>query len=61
MQTLKQWSDKTGILPTEPTTEFGMTSVVCEDGKDRRELWNLKDWVVSTVSGVVVWMNRRRI
>ena len=59
MQTLKQWSDKHGILPTEPTTELHQTSVVCSDGPERRELWHLEDYIVSSVSGVVVWLGKR--
>ena len=54
--TLREWSEKTGILPTHPTTEQGAVSVVLRfDHPDRLELWKLTDYKVSS-AGIVVWL-----
>lgn len=58
--TLKQWVEKTGILPTYPTTERDAVSVCISDGIDRYKLWRLSDFVVSSVSGIVVWLVPRK-
>jgi hypothetical protein len=56
--TLKQWSKKTGILPTHPTTERGAVSVLSTEVnfQDHFQLWKLEDYKVSSVSGPVVWL-----
>ena len=55
--TLKEWSERTGILPTHPTTETRAVSIVTDFAHpDRRELWHLSDHKVSSVWGVVVWL-----
>lgn len=55
--TLKEWCDKTGILPTHPTSETGAVSVVM-DFADlwTDELWHLDDYKVSSVAGSVIWL-----
>lgn len=55
--TLKEWSEKTGVLPTHPTTEKGAVSVVMNFADlwvD--ELWHLGDYKVQSVSGSVIWL-----
>lgn len=59
--TLKEWCDKSGILPTHPTTERGAVSVILDHSNPHRpELWRLDDYAVSSVSAVVVWLLPRR-
>lgn len=60
--TLSEWSSRTGILPTHPTTERSAVSL-CVDQlhADRSELWHLADYVVSSVSGPVVWFVPRPV
>ena len=56
-ETLHGWTQRTGVLPTEPTTECGATSVVLSHTHPcRPALWQLADYAVSSVSGVVVWL-----
>ena len=61
--TLAQWSKQTGILPTHPTTERQAVSVVIEPSELNplyNKLWDLSDYVVSSVSGIVVWLTPRK-
>lgn len=54
---LKQWSEKTGIKATTPTTETNAVSVVVDQQhEDRPKLWHLTDYLVSSQCGVVVWL-----
>lgn len=54
---LKEWTKYSGITPTTPTTETGAVSVCIEDNNDfRKQLWDLEDYKVSSVSGIVVWL-----
>jgi hypothetical protein len=56
---LRQWSKRTGILPTHPTTGRGAVSLTFTydtDSQLHHELWRLTDYAVSTVSGPVVWL-----
>lgn len=55
--TLKQWSKKTGV-PVKHHPGGG-TYVYTAGIRDENELWELKDHVVSTVSGPVVWLEPR--
>jgi hypothetical protein len=55
--TLQDWSKMTGVLPTHPTTEKGAVSVIVDNPPS--ELWHLSDYVVSSVSGPVVWLLKR--
>lgn len=56
-EALAQWSTRTGILPTHPTTERGAVSVVVDHKHEARpDLWHLTDYGVSSVSGIVVWL-----
>jgi hypothetical protein len=55
--TLAEWCTRTQVLPTHPTTERGAVSVVLDHTHPgRSDLWHLADYVVSSVSGVVVWL-----
>jgi hypothetical protein len=55
--TLNEWKKLTRILPTHPTTETGAVSVLVSlKAPSRPLLWNLEDYRVSSVSGVVVWL-----
>jgi hypothetical protein len=55
--TLKEWSDRFGILPTHPTTGQGATSVLATVATDPfRALYSLEDYKVSSVCGAVVWL-----
>jgi hypothetical protein len=55
--TLAQWKEKYGILSTHPTTETGAVSVCVNfDCEERRELFHLDDYKVSSVNGVVIWL-----
>jgi hypothetical protein len=54
-ETLREWCKRHSILLTYPTTETGAVSVIY-DGPDRAELFHLSDFVVSTVSGPVLWL-----
>ena len=57
---LADWTKATGILGTHPTTECGAVSVIaptvnmCQ--RTRAQLWTLEDYLVSSVSGPVVWL-----
>lgn len=54
---LTEWQSTSGILATHPTTERGAVSLVLDHSHPMRsELWHLHDYVVSTVSGPVVWL-----
>lgn len=54
---LKEWSEKTGIRFTSPTTEKGAVSVlISEYYPEYNLLWNLSDYYVSSVAGIVVWL-----
>lgn len=57
--TLAQWCKVAGVLPTHPTTERGAVSVcVTLDHQSElcHDLWHLADYLVSSISGPVVWM-----
>lgn len=55
--TLKEWSKKSGILPTHPTTEKKAVSVVLRiDNPHYQDLWKLSDYKVSSVLAGVVWL-----
>ena len=57
--TLKEWSEKTNIpIQTVQGGIFqGDTFVVVDHlYEPRRELWNLTDYAVSSVSSIVVWL-----
>jgi len=64
MMTLKDWSDKHGILPTHPTTEHGAVSLIVGAGNAvqhiRVELFHLLDYVVSSACGIVIWLVPRK-
>ena len=54
---LKEWSEKSGILPTYPTTEREAVSVVVDHQNPHRKLlWDLTDYVVTSDCGVVIWL-----
>ena len=54
---LSQWAEAAGVKPTARTTWVGATSVLSLPGYPlHAELWRLSDYVVSTVSGPVVWL-----
>ena len=57
--TLAEWSEKTGILPTHPTTEKGAVSVlvdIIDQRRERTQLFHLEDYFVSSAGGLVVWL-----
>ena len=55
--TLKEWSQKTGIKPTHPTSETGTVSLISEPKNElHKELWKLEDYKVTSVHGVVIWL-----
>lgn len=65
--TLKEWSDKEGILPTEPTTEKGAVSVLvnfyahgAEGCPALKELGSLTDYVISYQKGTLVWLTPKK-
>lgn len=54
---LKQWSEAAEILPTCPTTEKEAVSVVVDHNNPHRKLlWDLSDYVVTSVCGIVIWL-----
>lgn len=56
-RTLAQWSKRYGILPTTPTTEKQAVSVIVNpDSEDKIDLFQLSDYAVSSVCGVVIWL-----
>lgn len=54
--TLQEWSDKYGILPTTATGTGAVTLATRVGSDAHRELYNLSDYKVSSVSGPVVWL-----
>lgn len=55
--TLKEWSEKTGILATEPTEIVGVVSIDVEPSTlFYTHLWGLSDYKVSAVSGPIIWL-----
>lgn len=57
--TLQMWSDKTGVDVREHP-ESGCKYVIIDPfAEERKELFWLDDYVVSTVSGIVHWMVAR--
>jgi hypothetical protein len=56
-QTLKNWCENTGIMPTDPTSERQAISLVTDSrNPEYAKLWHLADYVVSSVTGPVVWL-----
>lgn len=55
------WSKRTGILPTHPTSETGAISVISYSSltPHHADLWHLDDYTVSSVCGSVVWLMPR--
>jgi hypothetical protein len=55
--TLREWCKRADVLMTEPTTECGAVSLVLDQASELRTgLWHLDDYLVSSVSGPVVWL-----
>jgi hypothetical protein len=65
-QTLAEWCQKTGILPTHPTTETGAVSFVTSKHNPHYfELWELSDfapvgWNSSAKTTVIMWLQPRK-
>lgn len=55
--TLHEWCQLHDVHPAYPLTLNGPLSFTMADPP--ADLWNLRDYAVSTVSGPVVWMVRR--
>lgn len=56
--TLNEWCKRCGVKPTHPTTEAGAVSVIISF--PHWGLYHLDDYVVSSVSGPVVWLVPRK-
>jgi len=58
MMTLAQWCEQTGISPTK----VGDATCVIPNwwNPSHKELFHLADYVVSTVSGIVIWLVPRK-
>jgi hypothetical protein len=59
--TLQEWSKAKGILVRRNDSggTYVLATLYSHQTVDTRELWHLSDYVVSTVSGPVVWLVKR--
>lgn len=56
---IAEWSEWSGIKPTTPTSTGAISVVIDHTNAHRPHLWQLDDYAVSSINGIVIWLTPR--